>query len=181
MDDQMIEQAVAEGPADIAERLDDLRSDLHSAIAEVRDELSAANERAAARERLIERLHDENQRLRAGERQMVLRPVLVDLQRIRTELLQAAADTAVPGELLISFAHSVAQALERGGVLVVRPAAGEVFDPAQHRAADVMQSDDAEDGTIAEVLSDGYRDVVADRMLAPAAVVVFRRPPVVPD
>lgn len=179
MEDQLIEEPVTAMPEDVV----GLLSDLRAALAEVRDELRAANERAAARERLIERLHDENQRLRAGERQLVLRPVLVDLQRLRNELLREAATapgsgTATPAELLTSFAHSVEQALERGGVLVVRPAAGDAFDPAQHRAVDVVQAaEDGEDGTVAEVVSDGYRDVVADRMLAPAGVVVRRRSP----
>ncbi|HZN73968.1 MAG TPA: nucleotide exchange factor GrpE [Micromonosporaceae bacterium] len=173
MEDQLVQEADAVAPDTTAGLVNEVRA----ALAEVRDELRAANASAAARERLVERLHEENQRLRAGERQLVLRPVLVDLQRLRNELLREAAGsgTEAAAELLVSFARSVEQALERGGIQVVRPAIGGAFDPAQHRVVDVLQAGEGEDGTVAEVVSDGYQDVVAGRMLAPAGVVVCRR------
>jgi molecular chaperone GrpE (heat shock protein) len=179
MDNQWPRDTVGAVPGDVL----DLLNSVCAALAELRDELRRTNDRAVAHERLIERLHDENQRLRAGERQLVLRPVLVDLQRLRNDLLREA-DTVPEGRtaaqaaaLLTSFAHSVEQVLERGGVLVVRPKVGEVFDPAQHQAVDVVHVDEGEDGTIARAVSDGYRDTVTDRMLTPASVVVRRRIP----
>jgi molecular chaperone GrpE (heat shock protein) len=175
----IVGESLMDNPGDVL----DLLNSVCAALAELRDELRMTNDRAVARERLIERLHDENQRLRAGERQLVLRPVLVDLQRLRNDLLREA-DTVPEGctaaqaaALLTSFAYSVEQVLERGGVLVVRPTVGEVFDPARHQAVDVVHVDEGEDGTIARAVSDGYRDTVADRMLTPASVVVCRRIP----
>lgn len=181
MEGEPVQTAVSTVREDATELLGELRAGL----AQVLEELRGTHERAAARERVIERLHEDNQRLRAGERQLVLRPVLVDLQRLRNELLREAAvaanDPALPGEavekLLVSFAHSVEQALERGGVLVVRPAVGNAFDPAQHRAVQAVRAADGEDGTVAAVVTDGYRDVVTDRTLAPAAVTVARHLP----
>jgi molecular chaperone GrpE len=154
---------------------------LHEALTGVREQLRASDERAAARERIIDRLHDENQRLRAGERQLVLRPVLVDLQQLHTELLRQARDLPATctaeqaSDLLRSFAHSTELALERGGVQVLSPSVGAVFDPAVHRAVEVVAAERPEDdGTVARVTGDGYFDTVQDRAISPATVHVRR-------
>jgi molecular chaperone GrpE len=52
-------------------------------------------------------------------------------------------------------------------------APGDRFDPALHEAVAVRESDEAPDGTIAEVARSGY--VLGDRVLRPAQVVVSRR------
>src|SRR3954451_10997129 len=80
-----------QGPAS-RDGVQDALVGLRATLAAVLDQLRATDERAAARERIIDRLHEENQRLRAGDRQLVLRPVLVDLQQLRTELLRGARD-----------------------------------------------------------------------------------------
>jgi molecular chaperone GrpE len=136
-------------------------------------------ERAAARESIIERLHEENQRLRSGELQLMLRPILVDLQRLRNELLAGVGDRelspAQVADLLGSFAASVELTLERSGVRVLRPAVGVPFDPAVHQVVGVVDAaDPAADGLVAEVLGDGYLDTVSGRALAPARVRVGR-------
>lgn len=166
-----------DGPAELWEWL----GRMESAMAAVRDELRAGNQRAAAREQIIDRLHAENQRLRAGETQLLLRPILTDLQRLRNELLRESAalpDVVTPdglAALLSSLAMSVELTLERGGVQIIRPAVDDPFDPARHRAARVTDAAAPDlDGTIAEVLGDGYLDTVTDRALAPAAVLVRR-------
>jgi molecular chaperone GrpE len=148
-------------------------------LSEIRDHLRAGHDRAAARERIIDRLHEENQKLRAGDRQLVLRPILVDLQQLRNELLREARSLPADfgrdqaADLLTSFADSAELALERGGATVVRPRPGAPFDPAGHRAARVVPAGTpAEDRTIEAVVSDGYHDVVGDRLLSPAVVVV---------
>ena len=154
---------------------------LHETLVAVLEQLRASGERAAARERIIDRLHEENQRLRAGDRQLVLRPVLVDLQQLRTELLRQAADLSAistpeqAADLLRSFAYSAELALERGGVRVLGPTAGTVFDPALHRAVRVVPAERPEDdGTIERVVGDGYVDTVQDRAITPATVHVRR-------
>jgi molecular chaperone GrpE len=165
------------GPDGLLDRVDQLHADLLA----VRGELAAGNERASARERVIDRLHSENQQLRAGERQMLLRPLLVDLQRLRSDLLRQAA--GLPPELpvgrmatlLESFAYSVELTLGRGGVEVVRPPAGTAFDPGWQRASGVLPAPTVElDGTVAEVVDDGYLDAVTRRPFTPATVRVYR-------
>lgn len=159
---------------------DALVLELRAGLDRIHRELAEGNERAAARERVIDRLHEENQRMRMGERQLVLRPVLTDLQRLRNDLLREA--TAVPADLapekvadlLRSFAASVELTLERGGVLVVRPEPGAAVDPNLHRVVATVPGSVEQDGTIAEVVSEGYRDALGNQVLAPAAVRVFR-------
>lgn len=77
--------------------------------------------------------------------------------------------------LLESFAYSAELILSRAGVEVVRPVPGSPFDPSRQRAAGVVPAIAPElDGTVAEVLSDGYLDLTSDRVLATASVRVQR-------
>jgi molecular chaperone GrpE len=168
------EPPVSDGPVEppVAEILQRVETRLGSI-----DERLA--ERAAARESIIERLHEENQRLRSGELQLMLRPILVDLQRLRNELLAGVGtrelSPAQVAELLGSFASSVELTLERGGVQVLRPPVGAPFDPAVHQVVGVVAvADPTGDGLLAEVLGDGYLDTVSGRALAPARVRVGR-------
>ncbi|GAB3408096.1 nucleotide exchange factor GrpE [Flindersiella endophytica] len=171
------ESEAAEEPDPADERL----QRIEEAIAGVEVALRDANELAVGRQKVIDRLHEENQRLRTGERQLLLRPVLTDLYRLHLDLLRQA--TAMPEQatreqvvsLLDSFAHSVEFALERCGVRVVRPNVGDAFDPHAHRVADVTAADAPEqDGQVTGVVSAGYLDTVAERMLATAVVQVAR-------
>lgn len=153
-------------------------------LRQVRDELAAGNTRAAARERVIDRLHEENQQLKAGERQNLLRPVITDLYRLRDDLLKQAG--GLPADfgaeraaaLLVSYAQTVELALERAGVLPVRPDVGDGFDARMHRASGIVPAAEPDaDATVAEVVCDGYRDTVSDRVLMPATVRVARWTP----
>ncbi|MBU2668236.1 nucleotide exchange factor GrpE [Actinoplanes bogorensis] len=175
------EPAVAESLPEAAPDLEGRLTELGAAVGALRQELRAADERSAGRDRMIERLHDDNQKLRAGERRMVLMPLLTDLQRLRNDLIRQAASVPagvtadqVAG-LLDSFAQSVELTLERGGVGAIRPVPGDRFDGTRHRPAAVLPaSRPDEDGCIADVLSDGYLDTTSGRVLTPATVRVHR-------
>lgn len=167
----------ASEPVDVAGRL----AELTAALDGVREELRAADQRAAGRERIIERLHEDNQTLRAGEQRLVLRPLLTDLQRLRNDLLRQAA--TVPPEmagdrvaqLLESYAHSIELTLDRGGVVPIRPRPGDPLEPSRHRPSDVVEAPEpALDGRVATVLADGYEETPAGRVLTPATVRVHR-------
>lgn len=148
-------------------------------VAELVEETKAHHARAAAREKVIDNLHDEVQRLRVGEQALLLRPVVVDLQSLRNDLLRQAS--TIPGELsarqvadlLESFALSVEQTLERCGSTPVRPLPGEAFSARDHRAVKVVAAESEEDdSTIAEVVADGYYDANLGRVTTPARVHV---------
>jgi molecular chaperone GrpE len=152
-------------------------------LASVEAALTSQDARAAARERVIDRLHDENQRLKSGERQLLLLPLLTDLRRLHADLLRQA--TSLPAEmstrkvsdLLESFAWSVEATLDRCGVQVSRPKLGALFDPRRHRAVETIDAaEPGLDGTVAAVREDGYFDLTAERTLQAAAVTVYRWP-----
>src|SRR4029450_5323470 len=114
---------------------------------------------------------------------LAARPFLVDLQHLRDDLLRQAASlapettSAQVTALLGSFAHSIEQALARGGVEVLRPEVGSPFDGSCQRLAGAVLAPRAElDGTVAEVLSDGYLDTTVDRAVTRATVRVYRCP-----
>jgi molecular chaperone GrpE len=150
-------------------------------LAAMRERLDEDTARAAARERVIDRQHAEIQRLRSAERSGVLRPVVTDLYRLRNDLLRQAATVpaAITGEqvrsLLRSFADEVTDALERCGVGVLPNAAGTGIEPGRHQIATAVPTDEGErDGTVAEVLADGYAEIDTGRVIAPARVTVYR-------
>jgi molecular chaperone GrpE len=163
---------------------DDPIATLTEAVAGLADELKAHHARAAARERVIDNLHAEVERLRVGERNLALRPITTDLQHLRVDLLRQAEE--LPDEtnrrqvveLLESFALSVEQTLERCGIVPLSPEVGAEFSGRQHRAMKVLSTKNPDqDGTIAAVKADGYHDTVTDRVTEPARVVVWRWTP----
>lgn len=150
-------------------------------LASVEAALTSQDARAAARERVIDRLHDENQRLKSGERQLLLLPLLTDLRRLHADLLRQANSlpaempTKKVSDLLQSFAWSVEATLDRCGVQVSRPKLGAPFDPRQHRAVETIDAaEPGLDATVAAVREDGYFDLTAERTLQAAAVTVYR-------
>lgn len=142
------------------------------------------HERSAHREKIIDRLHEENVGLRAGIRDAILAPVVADLVRLYDGLHQQAtrllADPDRPrserrsGALLASFADDVALALDRCGVEIVEISVGEPFDAERHTAGSVVaNADPAAHNTVAEVLSAALRDSASGRLRRPARVRVY--------
>ncbi len=126
-------------PAALSEGLAALQSTL--------DRLAAAtereHERAAHREKIIDRLHDDNQLLRRGELQAMLDPIRTALYRlhdmVRRESLRWAGGPADPpdpahvGPLLSAIADEIAEALARAGAERYTVEPGDLFDQARHR------------------------------------------------
>ncbi|MGH3187309.1 MAG: nucleotide exchange factor GrpE [Streptosporangiaceae bacterium] len=154
---------------------------LRECVAGLAAEAAREHDRAQAREAVIDRLHDEVERLRTGEARSLLRPAVTDLRRLRDDLLAQARgvpETMNRGEvaaLLESYADSVVLILERCGVVPVRPAARARFDPRQQQACGVAETDLRDlDGTVASIVSDGYAEAGTGRPVAPARVIVYR-------
>jgi molecular chaperone GrpE len=176
-----VETAVEVAPGGIEETPS--RS-LTESLAELVDQVRASNARAEARERVIDWLHREVERLKAGEHGTLLRPVVTDLQHLRGDLLRqartlpAGVDREQMVELLESFALSVELALERCGSVPIRPVVGDGFSPREHRAVKQLPAPGPEeDGAIALVVSDGYVDTGENRVTVPARVHVLRWAP----
>ena len=156
-------------------------------LAEMADRLAAETDRAAARERVIDRQRADIERLRDIERDGMLRPVVTDLCALRNDLLRQAATLgdAVTAEgasrLLASFADGVEEALERCGVAVLPREVGALFVAGRHQVAGVVEvPDPLLDGTVAAVVQDGYAEIDGGKVVAPARVTLHRVPAGVP-
>jgi molecular chaperone GrpE len=150
-------------------------------LTELATRYASESDRALARERVIDRQHVEIERLRSVERAGQLRPVITDLCRLRNGLLRQAA--TVPDEmtgpqvasLLDSFAATAAEALERCGIAVLPREVGAAFASSRQQVAAVVEIDDpARDGTVAEVMQDGYVEIDSGKVVIPARVRLYR-------
>src|SRR5262249_32360558 len=63
---------------------------LAQTLAELAEQVRANNARAEARERVIDWLRKEVEQLKRGENSVLLRPVVTDLQHLRSDLLRQA-------------------------------------------------------------------------------------------
>lgn len=159
-------------------------SEFRAAVEALAGQVAREHERAAARELAIDRLHQEVERLRAGETRLLLRPAMTDLRELHHDLLvqvksaPEVIDRSQLVTLLGAFAESVELALERCGVRVIRPESGSSYDTAWHQAVGFRPTSDISlDGTVAEIISDGYADTETGRATRPAQVSVYRSGP----
>jgi molecular chaperone GrpE (heat shock protein) len=162
-------------------------AEILAALAELTARLDGEHERAAHRESVIDRLHEENQALRRGELQAVLDPVRASLYRLHDMVRREARRWAggpdhpdPPGPahaaaLLAAVADEVADALERTGVQRFTVEPGEPHDARRHRpvAAETV-TDPGLAGTVVAVRRDGFeRD---GRVVRKAETVVGKAP-----
>jgi molecular chaperone GrpE (heat shock protein) len=156
-------------------------SELRASLAGLESQAARDHDRAQAREAVIDRLHEEVERLRAGEARVLLRPAVTDLRRLRDDLLTQArsAPEAMSRDevttLLESYADSVVLILERCGIVAVRPATGTKFDPRQQQVSGIAETSQPDlDGMVASIMSDGYAEADGGLRVAPARVIVYR-------
>src|SRR5689334_2130447 len=109
---------------------------LHSVLADLVKTAGREHDRATHRERVIDRLHEENQRLRHNELQAALEPVRTSLYRlydlVRRESERKTADPAHVPKLLAAIADELADTIARTGVERMPVDEGDAFDPARH-------------------------------------------------
>ena len=174
-------------PGDTAADSAALRA-LTSAVTDLNERLRDEHQRSAHRETVIDRLHDENRALRAGESARLLDPVFRDLIRLydelertgRSWLLRAEIQPAEVAEAYASLAIEVELILSRQGVDRYAAQVGDPFTRADQRAVAAVPADDAGlDGAIAAVVRSGFRST--ERVVRHAEVRVYRHssPPAV--
>lgn len=152
--------------------------DLVSRLGKVEEQLAEFHRRAAHREAIIDRLHEENQRLSEGLGRAFLEPVIADLIRLHDQLSREVRRLKANGEdprLLWSFAEDVAQILDRYGVEAFSAEPGEKFERGRHRALAVVPcADESQHNTVAEVVAVGFTDRETGRIRRPAHARVFQ-------
>lgn len=146
--------------AEVAERL-----------AGMEKQLAEFHRRAAHREAVIDRLHEENQQLRGGLSRIILEPVIADLIRLYDQLSRESRRLDGSGQdrqLIGSFAEDVGQILDRCGIEIFSAQPGDPFEPDRHRPLAVVVCDDeARHNTVAEVLAAGFADRDSGRIRRP--------------
>jgi molecular chaperone GrpE len=160
---------------ELTEQISALQASLDRLLAATERE----HERAAHREAVIDRLHDDNQSLRRGELQAMLEPIRTALYRlhdmVRRESERWSAphppDAAHAGPLLCAIADEIAEALARTGAERFTPHPGDPFDPVRHRPVGTTQvADPALDGAVVTARTDGFGQ--GEQILRRAEVVI---------
>lgn len=178
--DELAVVSMADAPS-LASELAARLGAIEAGFAEVAQRFASESDRALARERVIDRQYEEIERLKAIERAGQLRPIVTDLCQLRNGLLRQAG--TVPAEmtgpqvaiLLNSFAATVEEVLERCGVVVLPREVGAAFAPSRQQVSAVVEIDDPErDGTVAEVVQDGYAEIDGGKVVIPARIRLHR-------
>ncbi|GAA4058680.1 nucleotide exchange factor GrpE [Actinomadura miaoliensis] len=182
---EVSEEAAARPPAE-TDDLDavtdgDAFAGVRDALAALAARLDREHERAAHREAVIDRLHEENERLRRGELQTALEPLRAALYRLHDQARREARRWSEPdppepahaAALLAAVADEIADALARSGVERYTVEPGEPFDAVRHRPVAVERvTDPALAGTVLWARSDGFEQ--GGRVVRKAEVCVAK-------
>jgi molecular chaperone GrpE (heat shock protein) len=177
---------------DVVEETEETTADAESEELEVVEEAPAIDveallERLAAAERradelaivsrrqsdMADELHKENRRLRDGELQQAVAPLIRGLARVADDLHRIRASRP-EDEDLAHIDTRVREVLHDSGATTVRPQFGDPFDPRVHQAAGSAPTHDGDlDRTVAVVRREGLA-LEGGKLLRPADVVVHR-------
>ncbi|MGI9000561.1 MAG: nucleotide exchange factor GrpE [Pseudonocardia sp.] len=160
---------------------------LTDAVQSLRDALSASLRTQEHQQALLDKLHDEKEKLRETEHRRQRDPVLRDLIQLsdtclrnsrqwrgRSDVSQETVDRV--GAALHEVAADVKLILERQGVEDFVPMIDDKFARSESKAVGTrLTSDATQDGLVAEVRKPGYR--LGDRVLRFSEVVVWRFEP----
>jgi molecular chaperone GrpE len=155
--------------------------ELTTRLAKVEVQLAEFHHRSAHRESVIDRLHEQNQRLRSGIGRIILEPVVADLIRLYDQLDREVRRLEAGGadrKLLGSFADDVAQILDRCGIEVFSAEPGDPFEHGRHRPLAVVACGDASrHNTVAEVVTVGFAERESRRIRRPVQARFYQYSP----
>jgi molecular chaperone GrpE (heat shock protein) len=141
--------------------------------------------RAAHRETVIDRLHQESQKLRDEARGLVFDPITADLIRLYDSLRRDAERLAEGGvgadqgivKLIVSYAEDVELILDRCGLEPFTAAPGESFRLGEHSVVATIETGAQDrENTIAEVTAIGFRERVTGQVKRPVRARFYRLP-----
>jgi molecular chaperone GrpE (heat shock protein) len=185
MDDAPAGQLAENSDAEPAEKIEITGAAELSRIADRLDGLEAQSaeyhRRSLHRETVIDRLHEENQKLRDEARSSVFDPITADLIRLfdglRRDVERLTGSGADPSlvKLLESYADDIELTLDRCGLEPFSGKIGEPYRRGEHQVVgtvDAVQPD--QNNVIAEVLAVGFRDRVTGRVKRPLRANFYR-------
>jgi molecular chaperone GrpE len=130
---------------------------LAGVLASIEERLGESQRLLARQSDLADKLHAENQRLRAGELRAATLPLVRDLLRLHDDIGKLTAGQEETQDLDL-VRVSLVDALARNGIGTFQPEPGEQFDPKQHSVAGVIKTEDASrDRAIAEIVRVGVQ------------------------
>jgi molecular chaperone GrpE (heat shock protein) len=107
---------------------------------------------------LVDKLHAENQDLRAGEIRTAQLTLVRDLLRLHDDVARMRAAAGESADDLRLVQESLVDALSRNGIESFAPERGEAFDPTAHTVSGIERTDDEHlDKAVAEVTKRGFR------------------------
>lgn len=137
---------------------EEFRDNVEAALGQLNSKLAESQRLLDRQTELTQRLHAENQSLRAGELRDAQLPFVRDLIRLCDDLERMLAVASESAADLTMVQESLVDLLARNGVQRFGPEQGEPFDPQLHTAAGTDPTDREElDKAIAEVVRSGYR------------------------
>lgn len=160
---------------------------LAAAVHSLRDALAASLRTQEHQQALLDKLHDEKERLREVEQRRQRDPVLRDLIQLSDTCLRTSRQWRARGDVspetaekvgavLVEAAADVKLILERQGVEDFAPMVEDKFVRSEAKAVGTQPTTDvALDGLVAEVRKPGYR--LGDRVLRFSEVIVWRFKP----
>lgn len=136
----------------------EFRQNVEAALGQLDSRLGESQRLLDRQAELTERLHAENQGLRAGELREAQLSFIRDLIRLSDDLERMRAVAAESADDLGMVHESLVDILARNGVQRFEVEQGEAFDPRLHSAAGVEPTDREElDKAVAEVVRAGFR------------------------
>jgi molecular chaperone GrpE len=156
-------------------------SDISALLRKIEQEGAEYHVRAAHREAVIDRLHDENQKLRDEVRGSVFDPIIADLVRLYDSLRRDVERLAGSGvnpelaKLMNSYAEDVELILDRCGLEPFTATEGEPFKLSEHSIAETVETAERDrENTIAEVIAIGFRQRVTGQVKRPVRAKFYR-------
>ena len=172
----------SEAPADCASGL----SEISERLRELEEQVAEYHRRSAHREAVIDRLHQENQRLQDEARGLAFDPITADLIRLYDGLHQEAARLAGSelagseaeagiAKLLESYAEDVELILDRCGLEPFTAEPGDPFKVGEHAVVATVDSPgEDQDNTVAAVTAVGFRQRITGQVKRPVRAKFYR-------
>lgn len=135
-------------------------------IADFTEQIRENNRLSSERERIIDWLHNENQRLKQGELQQALLPIFRDLIWLYDDLKtttesyaeKVESNSRNPVKDFSNYCEIIKDILYRYGVEPIEAKIGEEFNPKEHKAIGTIHADDeVQDRKISKIVREGFK------------------------
>lgn len=167
-----------EAPGSLTPSDRELLQKMNGSVEQLIRQAGDINRISKERERIIDRLHEENQQLRSGQIEQIIEPLIRDLVRLFDDLQHTIRTRVDAGDAeglkdIEFFRETVSDILFRYGIDRYEEPQDLLFDPTVHRPLAAVPTNDPEQHRkIARVVRSGFR--TEKRIVRMLEVDVFR-------